>query len=126
MFGKGGNGGDPNTLYFTDGINTENSRAFWRNCDATSRSIATLRQRSRCTGVAWLAQEAEERVRLIQTPDFFGDAGRHDWPRSSRRGFFCGRALCNDGAGLSANLLGVARNLSDGRCWPGKPTLPPP
>ena len=42
------------------------------------------------------------------------------------RGFFCGRALCNDGAGLSANLLGVAHNLSDGRCWPGKPTLPPP
>jgi hypothetical protein len=40
------------------------------------------------------------------------------------RGFFCGRALCNHAAGLSANLLGVAHNLSDGRCWPGKPTLP--
>ena len=34
--------------------------------------------------------------------------------------------LCKDGAGLSANLLGVvAHNLSDGRCWPGRPTLPP-
>ena len=41
-----------------------------------------------------------------------------------RRGFFCGRTPCKDGAGLSANLLGVAHNLSDGRCWPGKPTLP--
>ena len=38
------------------------------------------------------------------------------------RGFFCCRALCNDGAGLSANLLGVAATSSDGRCWPGKPT----
>jgi hypothetical protein len=43
-----------------------------------------------------------------------------------RRGFFFGRALCKDGAGLSANLLGVvAHNLSDGRCWPGRPTLLP-
>jgi hypothetical protein len=33
--------------------------------------------------------------------------------------------LCKGGAGLSANLLGVvAHNLSDGRCWPGRPTLP--
>ena len=39
-------------------------------------------------------------------------------------GAFSVVGLCNDGAGLSATLLGVARNLSDGRCWPGKPTLP--
>jgi hypothetical protein len=30
-----------------------------------------------------------------------------------------------DAAGLSANLLGVAHNLSDGPCWPASPPFPP-
>ena len=57
-------------------------------------------------------------------PPPFSAAHMADLAPLPLRGFFCGRALCKDGAGLSANLLEVARNLSDGRCWPGKPTLP--
>jgi hypothetical protein len=54
----------------------------------------------------------------------------HSSPAPHARGFFCGWALCNQPpaaplrAGLSANLLGVARNLLMDGCSPGKPTLP--
>ena len=48
-------------------LTTARLTGFWRNSDAASRSTVTARQRSRCTGVAWLAQEAEERGHLIKT-----------------------------------------------------------
>ena len=38
-------------------LQRRDSRAFWHNSNAASRSTVTVRQRSRCTGVAWLAQE---------------------------------------------------------------------
>ena len=67
MFGNGGNGGDPNTLYFTDGINGETNGLF-----GAIQSLLRSRQPCRSSlpaSARWVCLDGDGSGRHKQPPD---------------------------------------------------------